>query len=830
MLKKIILFVKVFLSLLLFVILFQTCSDDDSPTTPTETPPLTSETIGNGGGTLKSDDFELSVPVGAFATDTKLTLKLVENEDSGFDNISKEYKLEGLPTTFTKPLTVKLKYSGELTNSSYIALGEETYVKSLDTIKYNYRMIEARDSSGYLVASIPPSAESGLLKESSNTSLKEEEITIGILAVSGHATYKSAQGHFLITFPSSVVTEAQDLAEYLEIAYTKIKDLGFSYAKRTKWPVEVTVKKLGSGVYGYSTNSMWGDNYGYMEFNVDKLGNPEDLKLTAGHEFFHLVQSLYDPRNRYSKAKSQSPNLWIDEASSVWSEELFSDDVNYVSDVFATSADMTIYGANKSVGDNAQSYGYGMASFLKYIKEENGDEILVKIYDEISKDHESFSAIDNVLPEPTFSIWDDFLKKYLIYDIYKGKGFEPRWLFKESVSLGRKFVIQNDSDTLKIFSDKYPNLSAHVFSVNVKDNNLNQIDENSQLVFSTEGEVIGNILLFKENASECVFLDEGLDSLKLNNFKKITDEGYIIIAVVTNVVLVYPYTKEAQGKLTIKVVNNNEPPPVITEIFDYNYFRGFNEKRHFSPSINIFRITGTNFNDVQKVWINGIESENIIHNFIDPDLLVLQLSPINFTGHITVKVVTSSSESNEFPYLLGYPIDYLATTDSIYVENSFTVKYYDTQGEELTQDLELKGPFMANELSWSNNVLTINLNKINEIAGSIVCTFSELENGIMEKVAIDYSCENPKYTLHFEDSHLGCYEDIYLIQDNPFLIHNLIVNIFHYHFKEQPIISGTIEYYDRPTGEHKETTFNEIDLSAPSSNRQFLMKFAHFHD
>ena len=95
--------------LLLFfsTFLFQTCSDDNSPTEPEAQPSLATATIGNSGGTLTTDELELSIPPGSFAADTKIALSLIQ-EDAGFDNtLSKEYKFEGLPQTFTKSFNNK---------------------------------------------------------------------------------------------------------------------------------------------------------------------------------------------------------------------------------------------------------------------------------------------------------------------------------------------------------------------------------------------------------------------------------------------------------------------------------------------------------------------------------------------------------------------------------------------------------------------------------------------------------------------------------------------------------------------------------------------------
>lgn len=91
--------------LLLSLFLFQTCSDDDSVTEAEVITSLATATIGNEGGTLKTDDFELSVPLGAFTTASNLILRLVENSSSCLDIIvSKEFQSEGLPESFSQPL------------------------------------------------------------------------------------------------------------------------------------------------------------------------------------------------------------------------------------------------------------------------------------------------------------------------------------------------------------------------------------------------------------------------------------------------------------------------------------------------------------------------------------------------------------------------------------------------------------------------------------------------------------------------------------------------------------------------------------------------------
>ncbi|NOX64855.1 MAG: hypothetical protein GXO85_03425 [Chlorobi bacterium] len=549
--KKTTLFVRIFslnlLLLLLLGFLFQSCSNDNSPTEPGAPATLAETTIGSGGGTLKTDNLELNVPLGSFAADTKISLSLVQ-EDTGFDNsLSKEYKLEGIPQTFTKPLTIKMKYSGDLTDSSYIAIGENTFVKSLNAENVSYRLISARDSSGYLIATIPPASDAGLFKESSNTSLNGDDLAFNALAIAGYVSYTSPKGHFKISFPSSVITQVYNLSDYLEAAYAKFQSIGFSYSRRTKWPVEVTVKRLGSSVYGYSMNSMWGDNYGYMEFNFDKMGNAGDMKVTAGHEFFHLVQSLYDSRNRFSKAKFKAPQLWLDEASSVWSEDFFSITSGYVSPIFADNAFEVLNGAKTGDGDDAQSYGYGMASLIKYLTKEKGDNALVEVYDKIYAGKEAFSAISAALPVTLSFSWNSYLKKLFSFGLYNGDSFRPATLLSTAKLKKHNFIIKSIDDSLKIYKSSLPDLGATLFSIK---NEFTNLSPAAELKFSCKGWLFQ---IYKVNSVESKFLVSGKDTLTLKDFKKITDQGYQIAVALYNDDMDAPYTTTKDYEMEIRV-------------------------------------------------------------------------------------------------------------------------------------------------------------------------------------------------------------------------------------------------------------------------------------
>lgn len=849
--------------LILSVFLFQTCSKDDTVTEPETKPSLATATIGIDGGSLKTEDFELSIPVGAFPSASNLILKLVENEDFGSDNIvSREFEIEGLPQSFSQPLTIKIKYSDELTDSSYIAIGENGWVSSLNQVITSYHYLSAIDSLGYLTAKIAPIENNNSALGKSNSTQTESNKKYFHIR-SANKTILTREKHFIIYAKSYFnETDVHNIGAYLETAYTKYEDLGFQYNRRTVWPIEVYIEEGlksadGGSVDGYSANTLWSGynlfnsyNAGYLRFNADLIADAGIMKAIIGHEFFHLVQGLYDTRNIWDKISGPASNYWIYEASSTWAEGLFSNDSNYVSSVFSENSSMVLYGANNGNIENVQdgdyspieSYGYAMAVFFKYITNKYNNEIVVKIYDEIYKGNTSFVAIEKVIPTPVVDIWNDFLEQFLRYNIYKAdENYKPGWLSSEATSAAQYFQIKDDTDTLKVYSKNYWDLSARIFSVRTSATTLSEIDENSKLIIETEGNIDGNIFLFKENKNEnrSVFLQRGQNSVTLDNFKKITDSSYAIIAVVSNSNLVAPYSGRTAGKVTIKVINMDQsnPKPVITEIFDANTDYYFSEKRNFTaPGGEYIKIKGSNFKDLQKIVANGVEFEKEYFGQNGDTLCFIRLPYFSelrneHTGHVNIKVATATGESNELSYIIGQPIDYISSSDSLRLEIDFSVMYYTSEGVLKTKRLNLEHGFIKNELNWSENIVTIDLSTISDITGSVQCTFSNLENCEIDNVVLDYSKNEGDggYNIHYEENNLNIGpEGMYRTVDNPQLTHTLVFNKIEKRYTEQPSLSGVISYYDSALGEYRDTGITELDLTADSYNRRFEISLIHF--
>ena len=339
-------------------LLYISCSDSTGPGDTGDGDIIASENIGAGGGTLSTDVIELSIPAGAISSESSVAITTAPERPFEEDAISETYVIAGLPTSCTRELTVSIPYTGDLVENSYIAVGMNTWVSSLGDMITTYSLLPALVEDGMLVAELPAT---GLIPAKSAKKSADESVSLSVTAVTGYAPHVTTGGHFKIEYASrwTSLSSVQELGRYLEEAYTTVSNLGFSYEERTNWPVSVTVKSLDKEVYGYATNSVWGNNYGYMEFNSLNMSDLPEMRTTAGHEFFHLAQAFYDPRNSYSKANSGGPHYWLDEATAVWIEEKFTDTQDYVSPVRAGNNLAPFNGVIAGAADIPDKHGYG---------------------------------------------------------------------------------------------------------------------------------------------------------------------------------------------------------------------------------------------------------------------------------------------------------------------------------------------------------------------------------------------------------------------------------------------------------------------------------------
>ena len=516
---------RYFIFLIVVLIGFGCNSDDDMPD-PIPGEEVTMD-VGPTGGEVALNEFRLRIPAGAFEESNSITIREEDIEHPSFsDVISKTYKVEGIPGNYTEQIEIGLVSDTDLPTSSYFTVQEVGFVSSLDSVIPKNRLLTPDIGGSEMWAMLAPPSD-GLQSENSEVEPREEaKLEFSIFGISSYATYTTSDGKFAISFPAEYLDKIYTLGAQLSEAYTTIENTGFSFDDRTNWPMKVTVENLKPSVYGYAGASIWGENYGFIEINLLHIDKAAELKTTVGHELLHIAQSLYDPRNSFSKAKFAAPHLWLDEAVSVWFERIISGNPNYVSPVFETAAKTALIGAQVAGSPNYRAdYGYAQAPLIQFIENEFGRDKIAKFYDEIAKGKSAFDAINNSLPQNISSFWHDYLDELLTFSIYASDGFGPSWL------IGNSLRTDLPSSPTSTFGGGSGPLSARLFYF--KDDNAytraaHGIFELQESVSSDEQQVH----VYKFNSSGAEHLGTASDSVFVKDYNQLLSDGYRIVAVV----------------------------------------------------------------------------------------------------------------------------------------------------------------------------------------------------------------------------------------------------------------------------------------------------------
>jgi hypothetical protein len=207
---------------------------------------------------------------------------------------------------FARPIALRLRRTAKVDGGEAILPGAEAFLPSQGRTATQWSYIEAGDSSGWLVGRLeaPTPTLSGTSTTGaafSNRASAREPHThpaargsfdrptaaVRLVASRIDRTYATLPGHFRLWTPLTTITTDQmaRLGTFLEEAYLRHQQLGFTYEVRTRWPVSVSVVVQAPTVDGYYSASILGVNYGSLEFNA--LRKPGHIDLRAFRSF-HL--------------------------------------------------------------------------------------------------------------------------------------------------------------------------------------------------------------------------------------------------------------------------------------------------------------------------------------------------------------------------------------------------------------------------------------------------------------------------------------------------------------------------------------------------------------
>lgn len=421
------------------VLLFSTCKKDDNPDDNEYQDPWTlvqEEYIGSSGGVIDTNGIRFEIPAGAFGASQKISLYICEENTFGSNQASAVYEIRGLPEDFEAVIPVTLKTNQTLQDEFYLAAGVLDYAKSMRDTVYSTTYFPAEDSSGYLVSAIivyGSKHQTGAVREGGPGYEFLPQGKVIVHAESNFDHYSTINGHFRVDFtrPDVTLAQASQLGEALEAAWQKFKDMNFDYEKLTdKYPIPVTYR-----AFKESWIPLVGDNpkdWGAytpgltsftpsFEFNSAKLlVDAKKVAPTAGHECFHMVQSLY---NTHGELKN-----WMTEATATYCEELFSaDGPNYFPDEFGSQwyhplvgMQAGTYFADPNQASNSSYHGYGMSVIIKYlINNATVPNPLKVMIESLHNDMHPVDAAFSVMPGANIaSVWQMAMLNYISKTTY----------------------------------------------------------------------------------------------------------------------------------------------------------------------------------------------------------------------------------------------------------------------------------------------------------------------------------------------------------------------------------------------------------------------------
>ena len=312
--------------------------------------------------------------------------------------------------------------------------------------------------------------------------------------------------------------------------------------------------------------SRWGVNSYWLHVNADRLNVQADIPLmrdAAAHELFHLVQYLYDPRNRITMARNPGAWYWADEATAVWFENHFNGSSAPPQVVRENHAFMTKRGLEfPPPGDDpdlagpVQDHGYGAAELMRDLARREGDAAVGELVR-----RKSSSA---VLPADAYdlqtganaeSTWRLFVDEYAQQHLYGGfPTAADVWVS----TAGNRYAFSSASTTGATFSWTAPDLSARFYGIQFTDKTWPAGTDVSLLLTDPEKDAIS--LVYKLKSGQLTRLGYHLDgdAFKVENAEAFANDGTSLVIMVANGRASRPYTGTVPISLSVSAGGRNE--------------------------------------------------------------------------------------------------------------------------------------------------------------------------------------------------------------------------------------------------------------------------------
>jgi hypothetical protein len=533
-------------------------------------------TIGPEGGTVGNEDIQVTIPNGAFNDNSEISIYDAADYGAfGENSVSKPYKITGLPNDFMKPIKIIMKYTGDLSENSYLALGTKTLDANNNDSSIVYSLYSAIDSLGYLISELPLNTGFGLSKASVPYGVQNVKDEIFLNMSSG---YKSrTTQNFIIQYPSSLEEYVDGVEENFESILKIIRnDLATNFFPNdTKGFIVLKVQKNPVERKYQLSSAAW------TIFNVSLDAIINDI-VSNSNLNFHTGVLLLERELWYKRTQINStPATWYIYAVYSWMEELFTTDDNYKNPKYFPEFAMAPFNGLRADGGNInrkQNYeqGIGMSSVIKYLTndERYGKSGIGKTFDGVSQTNLTTSSLINTVDAFIFEWWPDFFKEYVSGNIYD----VPFGYFLDHKS--QSWNITTIEDTLRLFTGTYNDLSAKMFSINL---NYDGLKESNKMFFSMDAQ--GNsdrlaLIIFGVKNGEPEYLGTAdAQEFEIPNLKSYWDDGMkqFLAVLVNSKIVSDDYLGQTEIDLTIRIKDYTECKVLMSipvEVRSYNEDNG----------------------------------------------------------------------------------------------------------------------------------------------------------------------------------------------------------------------------------------------------------------
>lgn len=628
----------IFTTVIIFMI--AGCGKDDNPQNPDPVNTgsiIAKKTIGPDGGTLDGDKLSVNIPAQMIISPVEITISRLKAEGFGSNALGDIYFVNNLPSIASGTLTMTLDLPAGSVDNLTLMLCETPWSPSArgEILAYTSMSYTLNGNKAQVVLQL------GGYKAGKDLTEEPSSFSLGLLAVSGYRSTTTSGGHFKISYPVIYEEDAEKLGDYLEQAFGVLTQApyGLNVDKRTRWPIDVTVSKLSSSVFGYFEASVLGDNFASLLFNQEKLNDEVNLKATATHELMHLIQSLYDPRYRFSKAKLESPTWWLDEAVAVWSEELTAASPSGYISAARTGNEWMPYAGNFGVRpDDPQNFGYGMSALIKYLVKNNGPGVIRDIYDKVAKGRKPAEAIYEGTGKFYWEWYGQFMAAYTAGSVYAD--------LTPGIVLGSKpqtFKFESSSDTVKSVSLSFNPLETKVFRVQIDAGVLN---DDSGLGVSSTIQGYEYYAIYKFNNSGMTKLAEG-SAPTVPNIKDIVSQGYQFLIMATNTQ--YSSTGGNQARTLDFKIRLTQAPVYKSFVFDLGVM---------SKTIHVYQSGSSGDSSLAAQWhnLNIPIPVNVVGNQVSVSWSGIEVSSNGIhTGSFTATLHPDQSLDYEINDVVVYP-------------------------------------------------------------------------------------------------------------------------------------------------------------------------------